>query len=188
MTQPVLLPPRTLGLLASRVLDTIGDAALLAQRVQEAPVDTDECLKAWGERGKPRLLVVGSGWAAHALVKIVDTSRWRVVSRRNYFVFTPMLAACSVGTVEFRSITEPMRASNQAAAFVDGSVESLEPLAQEARVSLEDGEELSLPYDVCVYAVGVKPSVTRVEGVEEHCLFLKEVSARAGVRLWGELR
>lgn len=91
MTQPVLLPPRTLGLLASRVLDTIGDAALLAQRVQEAPVDTDECLKAWGERGKPRLLVVGSGWAAHALVKIVDTSRWRVLVASPYHAFYPLV-------------------------------------------------------------------------------------------------
>lgn len=91
MTQPVLLPPRTLGLLASRVLDTIGDAALLAQRVQEAPVDTDECLKAWGERGKPRLLVVGSGWAAHALVKIVDTSRWRVLVASPYHAFDPLV-------------------------------------------------------------------------------------------------
>ena len=31
------------------------------------------------------------------------------VSPRNYFMFTPMLAASSVGTVEYRSIVEHIR-------------------------------------------------------------------------------
>ena len=35
-----------------------------------------------------------------------------VVSPRNHFLFTPMLAASAVGTVEFRSITEPIRNVN----------------------------------------------------------------------------
>jgi NADH dehydrogenase FAD-containing subunit len=44
-------------------------------------------------------------------LKDIDTSMYdvTVVSPRNYFLFTPMLAGSSVGTVEFRSITEPIR-------------------------------------------------------------------------------
>ena len=31
------------------------------------------------------------------------------IAIRNYFVFTPLLASTSVGTLEFRCITEPVR-------------------------------------------------------------------------------
>ena len=63
---------------------------------------------------KPRIVVLGSGWGAHAFVKVIDTSKFDVVavSPRPYFIFTPMLASSAVGTVEYRSITEPMRSSN----------------------------------------------------------------------------
>lgn len=32
-----------------------------------------------------------------------------VVSPRNYFLFTPLLPSCTVGTIEHRSIMEPIR-------------------------------------------------------------------------------
>lgn len=32
-----------------------------------------------------------------------------VVSPRNYFLFTPLLPSCTVGTVDIRSIVEPIR-------------------------------------------------------------------------------
>ena len=150
---------RTLDTLITRSLDTVEDAWLLARRVAATPVDSIDCLDAWQDDAdpRPRLLVVGSGWAAHALVKIVDADLYRtlVISPRNFFIFTPMLAASSVGTVEYRSITEPMRASNPRAAFIEGTVTSIDPLtrAAEIRIGKEaDGETRSLTYDVCVYA------------------------------------
>jgi hypothetical protein len=36
-----------------------------------------------------------------------------VVSPRNFFFFTPMLPSTAVGTVEFRSLLEPIRTSNE---------------------------------------------------------------------------
>lgn len=55
---------------------------------------------------KPRILVIGSGWASHAFIECVDTELFRVlvVIPTTYFVFTPMLASSSVGTIEVRSI------------------------------------------------------------------------------------
>ena len=63
---------------------------------------------------RPTIVVLGSGWAAHALLKVADTTKLRlvVVSPTNHFVFTPMLASASVGTVEYRSMTEAVRAAN----------------------------------------------------------------------------
>ena len=71
-----------------RTLDTVEDAIRLASRL---PVE-----KGWVERPPleescPNLVVLGSGWAAHALLKIVDTTKTRltVISPSNHFVFTP---------------------------------------------------------------------------------------------------
>src|SRR3954449_5049426 len=59
----------------------------------------------------PRLLILGSGFAAFRLLKAVDPRRYRVtvVSRRNHFLFTPLLPSTAVGTIEYRTILEPLR-------------------------------------------------------------------------------
>jgi NADH dehydrogenase FAD-containing subunit len=48
--------------------------------------------------------VLGSGWAGFTLLKGIDTKLYDVVmiSPRNYFLFTPLLASTAVGTLEFR--------------------------------------------------------------------------------------
>jgi hypothetical protein len=60
---------------------------------------------------KERIVILGTGWGAAAFLKGIDASQYdvTVISPRNYFLFTPMLAGSSVGTVDFRSITEPIR-------------------------------------------------------------------------------
>lgn len=60
---------------------------------------------------REKVVVLGTGWGAAAFLKGIDTSLYdvTVISPRNYFVFTPMLAGASVGTVDYRSITEPVR-------------------------------------------------------------------------------
>jgi hypothetical protein len=60
---------------------------------------------------KEKIVVLGTGWGAASFLKDIDTTQYDVIviSPRNYFLFTPMLAGSSVGTVEYRSITEPIR-------------------------------------------------------------------------------
>ena len=55
--------------------------------------------------------VPGSGWGSVALLKKLDTENYNVIviSPRNYFLFTPLLPSCPTGTVEHRSIMEPLR-------------------------------------------------------------------------------
>jgi hypothetical protein len=64
-----------------------------------------------GSRTKEKIVILGTGWGAAAFLKGIDASQYdvTVISPRNYFLFTPMLAGSSVGTVDFRSITEPIR-------------------------------------------------------------------------------
>ena len=62
-------------------------------------------------RQKPRVVILGSGWGACRLLKDINTLIYDVVciSPRNHMVFTPLLASTCVGTLEFRSVTEPVR-------------------------------------------------------------------------------
>lgn len=57
---------------------------------------------------RQRVVVLGTGWGAHAFLSSIDALKYEVVvvSPRNFMLFTPMLAASAVGTVEYRSITE----------------------------------------------------------------------------------
>lgn len=59
---------------------------------------------------KPRVVVLGTGWAACRFLKGIDTRIYDVVciSPRNHMVFTPLLASTCVGTLEFRSVAEPV--------------------------------------------------------------------------------
>lgn len=63
------------------------------------------------EREKKRVVLLGTGWAGISFLKDLDVSSYdvQVVSPRNYFAFTPLLPSVTCGTVEARSIAEPVR-------------------------------------------------------------------------------
>ncbi|MEW5318850.1 MAG: hypothetical protein WDW38_010035 [Sanguina aurantia] len=139
---------------------------------------------------KPVILLLGSGWGAHSLMKVVDTDTYDIVviSPRNYFVFTPMLPSTAVGTVEFRSLLEPVRTSNPFVSYFEASCESLDLAHKSAHCTAardaEDGTRPSfeVPYDLAVVAVGEVPATFGIPGVGEHCFFLKEVTDAVALR------
>lgn len=63
---------------------------------------------------RPRVVVLGSGWGAISFIKalpdnIAEKYDIVLVSPRNYFLYTPLLPAVATGTMEDRSIVEPVR-------------------------------------------------------------------------------
>ena len=162
------------GLLLEKTLDTLDDLAVILRRT--LPLSARP-----SPRGRPRVLVLGSGWSAHALLKVVDTSRFEVIclSPRPFFVFTPMLASTAVGTVEYRSIVENIRAANPTVDFLEGEATSVDVEGRQVRASVDLGKtarrNLTLGYDILVFAVGARVADFGVPGVREHCCFIKEV-------------
>ena len=61
-----------------RGLDTLEDAFLHFRRLSREGVDPEDSLASWDDDTdpRPRLLVLGSGWAAHALVKIIEADQY----------------------------------------------------------------------------------------------------------------
>lgn len=74
-------------------------------------------------KDKPRVVVLGTGWAGCRLMKGIDTRLYDVVcvSPRNHMVFTPLLASTCVGTLEFRSVAEPVSSIQPAISRLPGS-------------------------------------------------------------------
>jgi NADH:ubiquinone reductase (non-electrogenic) len=64
-----------------------------------------------GDGKKKKVVVLGTGWAGVSFLKNLKSSSYdvHIVSPRNYFAFTPLLPSVTNGTVEGRSIVEPIR-------------------------------------------------------------------------------
>jgi len=60
---------------------------------------------------RPPVVILGSGWAGFQLARDLDKEKYDVtlISDRNHFLFTPLLPSTTVGTLEFRTIQEPVR-------------------------------------------------------------------------------
>lgn len=142
--------------------------------------DTEEMMR---QKDKPKLVILGSGWGSVALLKELNPDNYHVtvVSPTNYFLFTPMLPSATVGTLEMKSLVEPIRRIilGVRGHFVQASAEDVDFSARLVEVSQTNcrGEEerFYIPYDKLVIGVG---SVTNPHGVKglEHCYFLKDIN------------
>ena len=85
-----------------------------------------------------------------------------VVSPINYFLFTPMLPSATVGTLEFRSLVEPIRkiVHRIRGHFLKAEAESIDFSEKLVEVSQVDSQgnkkNFYLPYDKLVIGVGTQ--------------------------------
>jgi NADH:ubiquinone reductase (non-electrogenic) len=131
---------------------------------------------------KKTLVVLGSGWGATSFIKDLDTMNTNliVISPRNYFLFTPLLPSTSVGTVELRSIMQPMRYitrhMSREAQFIEGECIDIQPDVKTIKVkdSVNPEMEHTVKYDQLVIACGAENATFGIPGVKEYACFLKE--------------
>jgi NADH:ubiquinone reductase (non-electrogenic) len=131
------------------------------------------------DASKTRLVLLGGGFAAVSCLRKIDTRRYdvTVISKRNHFLFTPLLPSSTVGTVEFRSIIEPIRRVRRGVRFIQASAKRLDPAGRKVFCREdESGVEFEVEYDTLVVAVGSLTSTFNIPGVSEHALFLKELT------------
>jgi NADH:ubiquinone reductase (non-electrogenic) len=116
---------------------------------------------------KKTLVVLGTGWGAVSLLKKLDTENYNVivVSPRNYFLFTPLLPSCTVGTIEHRSIMEPIRnfLRHKKAAVKYYEAEATKIDYENKIVYIDDQSEIKgdssktqVPFDMLVVGVGAE--------------------------------
>jgi len=140
--------------------------------IAEVLVDDDDCPENSRTKHKPKLVILGSGWGSVALLKVLNPEAYHVtvVSPVNYFLFTPMLPSATVGTLELRSLVEPIRRIVQRARghFLKAEavdVELSEKLLEVAQTNSKgEVSRFYLPYDKLVLGVGERVPV-RVDGL-----------------------
>ena len=130
--------------------------------IVECLLDDADSPEKQAQRTKPRLVVLGTGWGSIAMLKTLDPDQYHVtvISPSNYFLFTPMLPSATVGTLEPRSLIEPVRRIIRplSAHFLKataGDIEFSEKLV-EVQATGADGDSQSfyVPYDKLVMGVG----------------------------------
>lgn len=125
-------------------------------------VDDEDSPDMAAQRDKPKMVILGTGWGSVALLKTLHAGEYHVtvVSPVNHFLFTPMLPSATVGTLEFRSLVEPIRRiiHRVKGHFLQAEAESVDFSEKLVEVSQLDSSgnkvHFYLPYDKLVIGVG----------------------------------
>ncbi|KAJ6259290.1 hypothetical protein Dda_6189 [Drechslerella dactyloides] len=151
-------------------------------------VDDDESEGRATCKHKPKLVILGCGWGSVAILKTLQADQYHVtvVSPSNYFLFTPFLPSATVGTLELRSLVEPIRTilARIKGHFLQAEAETVEFSEKLVEISqVIDGEKrhFYLPYDKLIIGVGSKTNTHGVQGLE-HCQFLKTIDDARQIR------
>ncbi|KAL3519637.1 hypothetical protein ACH5RR_017786 [Cinchona calisaya] len=143
---------------------------------------------------KKRVVVLGTGWAGTSFLKNLKDPSYdvQVISPRNYFAFTPLLPSVTSGTVEPRSIVEPIRniirkkqvdIRYSEAECIKIDAENKKVYCQSnAKTNLNGKEEFVVDFDYLVIGVGARSNTFNIPGVLENTLFLKEVEDAQKIR------
>ncbi|KAL6542871.1 External alternative NAD(P)H-ubiquinone oxidoreductase B2, mitochondrial [Orobanche hederae] len=143
---------------------------------------------------KKRVVVLGTGWAGTSFLKNLKNSSYdvQVISPRNFFAFTPLLPSVTCGTVEARSIVEPIRniVRKKNVDIQYWEAECFKIDAENKKVYCQSHlagggnakEEIIVDYDYLVISVGARANTFNIPGVAENCHFLKEVEDAQRIR------
>jgi len=122
---------------------------------------------------KKRLLILGGGFAGLDVARSIGKSRaareyWDtlLIDKENFFQFNPLLPAVAVGSVETRHIVYPLRdmARHRQIRFVKNKAMRIDLNAREVLLH----NDLIVPYDALVIAVGSVTNYYGVPGAEEY--------------------
>jgi NADH:ubiquinone reductase (non-electrogenic) len=134
---------------------------------------------------KKNILILGSGFGSFSCLRILDPKYYdiSVVSPRNHFLFTPLLPSTTVGTIEFRSIIEPLR-NHKHIKFYQSRCSSID--FEKNKINCKDSDtdnEFDIPFDYLIIAVGEVTRTFNIPGVKEYAYFLKEVTDARKIRI-----
>ncbi|XP_021633670.1 external alternative NAD(P)H-ubiquinone oxidoreductase B2, mitochondrial [Manihot esculenta] len=147
-----------------------------------------------GESKKKKVVVLGTGWAGTSFLKNLKSSSYdvHIVSPRNYFAFTPLLPSVTNGTVEARSVVEPIRnivrKKTFKVDFKEAECYKIDPVNKKIHCrsghakNLGGIEEFTMDYDLLVVAMGACSNTFNTPGVLEYAYFLKEIEDAQKIR------
>ena len=140
-----------------------------------------------GQSGREKVVILGGGWAGYRVATDLDKKKFdvKLVSPRNYFLFTPLLPSTAVGTLEFRAIEEPIRMI-RGLSYYQAFCESIsfDNKSIQCRDAFFEGKSFSLEYDKLIIACGSESNTFGIKGVKTtpHVFFLKQLEDARAIR------
>ncbi|EJD53336.1 nucleotide-binding domain-containing protein [Auricularia subglabra TFB-10046 SS5] len=138
---------------------------------------------------KPRLVIVGAGWAAMSVLKTLRPNDYHVtlVSPSTTTLFTPLLPSAAVGTVSPRSLMESIRKliARVHGHYIMGT--AVDVAFHDRLLEIEtpgpDGQtrNIYVPYDKLIIACGSVSATHGVPGLE-NCFQLKTIEDARKIR------
>lgn len=131
-----------------------------------------------------RILILGGGFAGinamltlEKLLAEEPNIEIVLISRENFFLFTPMLSEVAIGVVDPRHIVTPIRELCGKTIFYRAEVTSIDLQHQLVGVRYNNvpGCEELLSYDHLILALGSESNVTLVPGVDKYAYRFKEL-------------
>ena len=137
-----------------------------------------------------RILILGGGFGGvHAALELerllarrdhVDVT---LVTRDNFFLFTPMLHEVAAGDLEVSTIVNPLRKLLERVNTFVGNVEAIDLEGRRVQVSHGlDGHGHDLAYDDLILALGSSTNFFGLPGVEECALTVKSLGDAIALR------
>ena len=127
----------------------------------------------------PRIVVLGGGfggvYTALRLERLLGkTADVTLVSRDNFFLFTPLLHEVAASDIDITHLVSPLRALLRHTRVFLGDVESIDLVHRQVAVRHgEEGHLHRLPYDHVVVALGATTNFYGLPGLERHALTMK---------------
>ncbi|KAL0012652.1 hypothetical protein SO802_007760 [Lithocarpus litseifolius] len=172
------------------VVFTVSGGGLVAYAEANSTNGAPAIASSESENVKKKVVVLGTGWAGTSFLKNLNNPTYdvQVISPRNYFAFTPLLPSVTCGTVEARSIVEPIRnivrKKHSEVQYCEAECFKID--AENKKIycrSTQNGkDEFVVDFDYLIISVGARVNTFNTPGVEEHCHFLKEVEDAQRIR------
>src|SRR5215469_10574598 len=137
-----------------------------------------------------RILILGGGFGGIEVLRQLQKAFQddvsvdiTLVSRDNFFLFTPMLPEVSSGMIETRHIVTPIRTFCNRAKFYEANVESVDLENKQVLITHAVGKETdpiawrshSLKYDYLVLALGGETNFFGMSEVARHAFTMKSI-------------
>lgn len=136
------------------------------------------------------VLIVGGGFggmnAALELDRLLRRRKLRaqvtLVSRTNFYLFTPLLAEVAAALVEPRHAANPVRRMLRRVRFVEGTVLALDPERREATFADENSRRRVFTYGHCILAPGSTTEFFGIAGLQDRALTIKSMGDAIRIR------
>jgi len=136
-----------------------------------------------GGDNRQRVVILGGGfgglYAALELDKTLAKDRSvtvTLISRENFFLFTPMLHEVAASDLDITHIVSPIRQMLRHVDFCEGTVESIDLEAKKVVVTYGlSNQKQVVEYDYLLIALGGITNFYHLPGLEEHALTMKSL-------------